>query len=166
MHEYKVTKYDPRFYGGPGGAYTRDEWTAYSDIGRTFDGVELTTAEYERVEGLYLDAVRIAVDACGADQVQVRGLEQYEELPGAPQLTDDEWISASQAVEVCRLMLREAGIWCRLEVPDRFYVHIGWDYYMYVGTSVDVRPRWAELEARGLFVEENSPSPYAEDDSG
>ena len=64
------------------GAYTRDEWTSFGDIGRSFDGVELTRGEYERVEdastwtsfldrgtGVDESAVRQRIEAIGPDHV-------------------------------------------------------------------------------------------------
>lgn len=157
---YRITKYDPRFYGGPGGAYTRDEWTSISDIGKTFDGLELTREEYERVEGLYLEAVRTGLEAAGVERLRVCGLEDHGEAPGS--LTEGQWLAVPEAAEVCRALLREAGFWCRLEDGDRAYVHVGYDYYLYLGTPVDVGAALAPLEEAGLFVEAGFSSPYAE----
>jgi hypothetical protein len=36
---------------------------------------------------------------------------------------------------VVRLALREA-LWCRLKGERGFYVHFGYDYYMYIGSEV------------------------------
>jgi hypothetical protein len=38
----RVTKYDPALRVGGRGAFTGDDWTSVSDVGRTFDGVVLT----------------------------------------------------------------------------------------------------------------------------
>jgi hypothetical protein len=48
MFEYRVTKYDPA-HRAASGAY-RDEWTSFSDIGRSFGGVILTVEQYQRIE--------------------------------------------------------------------------------------------------------------------
>ncbi|MEQ0564860.1 hypothetical protein ABJI51_37770 [Amycolatopsis sp. NEAU-NG30] len=157
---YKITKYDPRFYSGPGGAYTRDEWTSFSDIGKTFDGVELTREAYERIEGLYLMAVRTGLEAAGIEQLRVRGLEDHGDAPDS--LTEGKPVALPEAVEICRALLREAGFWCRLEDGDRAYVHVGYDYYLYLGTPVDVGPALAPIVEAGLFVEAGFTSPYIE----
>jgi hypothetical protein len=62
--------------------------------------------------------------------------------------------------DVIRGMLQEQ-FWCRLEGQDAF-VHIGWDFYMYIG--VPHRSIRAEQKAvvLGLFVEEFE-SPYHEE---
>lgn len=161
--EYKVTKYDPRFYGGPGGAYTRDEWTAYSDIGKSFDGTVLTRAEYERIEDLYLRAVRIAAEASGVEEFQVLDVERHGDVSEGLNLVEGQRVGLAEAIEICRNMLRENGVWCTLEADSEFYVHVGFDYYMYIGTSVDVSALWQPLEKDGLFVESNWPSPYLDE---
>ena len=54
-------------------------------------------------------------------------------------------------------MLREE-LWCRLESVDGF-VHIGWDYYMYIGVPHPCPE--AELLAEGLgLYPERIVSPY------
>ena len=58
---------------------------------------------------------------------------------------------------VIRLCLR-AEIWCRLVAPGAF-VHVGYDFYLYVGVSVACPRAIAAATGRGLFVEEFS-SPY------
>jgi hypothetical protein len=57
---------------------------------------------------------------------------------------------------VVRLALREA-LWCRLEGACNFYVHFGYDYYMYVGSeNVDAPPARLPL---GIYAEPMD-SPY------
>ena len=55
------------------------------------------------------------------------------------------------------MMLRDI-IWCKLEFTGRFFVHFGWDFYMYVGTMPDTSGVVKQTEAGRLFVERfNSP---------
>ena len=49
VFEFRVTMYDPA-HRDASGAYTRDDWTAVSDVGSAFAGVVLTEVEYQRVE--------------------------------------------------------------------------------------------------------------------
>ncbi|UJW34458.1 hypothetical protein L3Q67_12180 [Saccharothrix sp. AJ9571] len=148
--QFKVTKYDPAKFGDAG-SYPADEWTAYSDVGELVE-----RDEYERVEGLYLRAVRIAAESSGVTRLRVRGLEAGEDAA----ISEGQWLSLDEAIEVCRAMLREEGVWCRLEDDDRFYAHVGNDYYLYVGSTVDLTAE----DLPGLFVEPDWPSPYAEED--
>ena len=54
-HGWRITRFDPALRD-EGGAYTEDTWTSVSDVGKSFGGAELTLAEYERVEALYIAA--------------------------------------------------------------------------------------------------------------
>jgi small subunit ribosomal protein S1 len=116
--------------------------------------------EEDEVRDVYLEAVRAGLEAAGVERLQVCGLEDHGDAPGS--LTEGQWLPVSEAVEICRALLREAGFWCRLEDGDRAYVHVGYDYYLYLGTPVDVGAALAPLEEAGLFVEAGFSSPYAE----
>jgi hypothetical protein len=159
MHEYRVTKYDPD-RRDEHGAHPDDDWTAFSDIGREFGGVVLTRDEYDRVESGYLDAVRIFAAAAGIDEFRVQGLERH----GQPtlELQEGQLLELPDALEVVRGLLREAGFWCRL-AADGGFVHIGWDYYMYVGATADVSGIEPAVKGLGLYLESDWSSPYHSD---
>ncbi len=53
---YGITKYNPIFRDNRR-VYLKDEWTAYSDIGKTFDGVILTETNYLEIEDSYVAAI-------------------------------------------------------------------------------------------------------------
>ena len=74
MNEYRVTKYNPAFRDERG-AYTGDEWTMFAQIGQTFPGVQLTSAEYERVEDAYVEAALSFLGESGLLSLRVAGLE-------------------------------------------------------------------------------------------
>jgi hypothetical protein len=57
-------------------------------------------------------------------------------------------------------MLRDNGAWCRLEAEDRFFVHVGYDQYKYIGSAQPCRHAVALTTASGLFVEPLDASPY------
>ena len=154
MNEYRVTKYNPAFRDSSG-AYTRDEWTSVGDIGRSFGGVELTRGEYERVEAAYVAAAVAFQRETAVPQFTVRALENARGRP-LP-FGEGDALSLAQIPDVLRSVLREE-FWCRLEAAGAF-VHVGWDYYMYVGvprTCPAARRQAADL---GLYVEDFA-SPY------
>ncbi|MFI8448721.1 hypothetical protein [Streptomyces erythrochromogenes] len=64
------------------------------------------------------------------------------------------------ALGLVRAMLRGQGAWCRLEVGDRFTVHVGWDLYVYVGTDGPCADAVARTRELGLFPEPLTASPY------
>jgi hypothetical protein len=127
VFEYRVTKYDPAWRDDRG-AYTREEWTSYGDIGQTFGGQRLTPDEYQRVEDAYVSAALGFLHEAGVKTLTVEGLEAQG---NAPSVAAGSSLGLSDVAEVIRRVLREE-FWCRLEGPEAF-VHLGWDYYMYVG---------------------------------
>ncbi|WP_254510987.1 hypothetical protein [Anatilimnocola floriformis] len=123
MHEFRVTKYNPQFRT-PRGTYSRSEWTSRSDIGRVYEGVELTLAEYQRVEDAYLGAAAAFLSEAQVAQVTVCGLELA--LIDYPPVAEGEQLTIEQLREALRGVLREE-FWCRFEA-DNAFVHVGYDY--------------------------------------
>ena len=154
MLEFRVTKYDPALRAA-NGAYLGDDWTSVSDVGRTFNGVELTSTEYERVEHAYVLTALTFLQDCGISSLTVCGLENHSEAPHAP--THDEHLSLAQIATTLPSLLREE-FWCRLEGPEAF-IHVGYDYYMYVGVPSISNAAQRLASSAGLFVEPFK-SPY------
>jgi hypothetical protein len=169
MFCWRVTKYDPRFRD-EAGCYLRDEWIGAAQIGTEFaDGV-LTREEYLRVESLYVAALSRMWNTCGSPALQIQGLEvgaPFGLPPKDDSLDDvgfDDWrpvngdyVPAARVDAMARWCLRDFG-WCQL-VADRFYVHFGYDYYMYLGGEEFADDARQQIAADGLFVE-MCESPY------
>jgi hypothetical protein len=156
MYQYRITKYNPS-RRDPRGAYPVDEWTSRSDIGKAFGGVHLTEEHYLRVEQAYLDAAAAFLSEAGIAELTVTGLENHGKASTAP--PDGSHVMAGDVPEVVRSLLRE-DFWCRLEGPGAF-VHVGYDYYMYIGVPVESTYASAVAQAHGLIVEAFR-SPYAQ----
>ncbi|SDM47854.1 hypothetical protein [Allokutzneria albata] len=60
-------------------------------------------------------------------------------------------------------MLRDNGVWCRLQVEGAFFIHVGYDQYMYIGSAEPCERAVAITRPPGLFPERISASPYAVD---
>lgn len=160
---YRVTKYDPA---------DRDDDGAYT-------GAEDSVSDHGPVEAAYLDAFTAFAEDAGIDRVELRepeiggfinfGLEPHIEGLGLRGLFPDDLsgyhdgasVSLDTARELVRAMLRDNGAWCRLEVDGRFTAHVGYDQYLYLGTSVLPDRAVALAEASGLFAERIEWSPVA-----
>jgi hypothetical protein len=155
MHQYRVTKYDPALRDATG-AYSKDEWTSFRDIGRS-RGIALTEEDYVRVESAYVDIAKKFIAEDGGRALRAIGVENRGSFDEAP--TEGSLISEGDLPSVCRSILREK-FWCRLEDDDRF-LHFGYDYYMYVGVKSECVTSIAAAATLGLFVERFA-SPYFE----
>jgi hypothetical protein len=170
MGEFRISKYDPALRNSDG-SFVGETWTSISDIGRVFQGELFTEEEYLATEEAYVAAIRSTMRACGIEELRVKDLEVLQEgsdsVPRsgnqvAPALVPVEGVTlSSQEVDaVVRLVLREC-VWCRLVGDAGFFVHFGYDFYVYIGTgSADIRPPVSHT----LFVEE-FPSPYHPEDA-
>jgi hypothetical protein len=156
VFEFRVTKYDPA-HRDHRGAYSRDDWTSISDIGRSFNGTFLTESEYCRVENGYAAVATAFLREAGIDKLDVVGIENAASV--RPQIAEGSSVDLDGVAEVVRCLLREQ-FWCKLEGP-RAFVHVGYDFYMYVGVSRECRDAERLARQLGLFVEPFS-SPYRE----
>jgi small subunit ribosomal protein S1 len=160
---YRVTKYDPA---------DRDEHGKYV-------GAEPAVSDHGPIEVTYLQAVAAFAEDTGVDHVAIRepqiapslvdfGAEPAIEGHGLvglfpPDLAgfhDGARVSLALGLELVRGMLRDNGAWCRLEVEGRFSVHVGWDQYLYIGSSKPCQQALARSRALGLFPERLDASPY------
>ncbi|MCR9161051.1 MAG: hypothetical protein ACE37F_11490 [Nannocystaceae bacterium] len=165
MFQYRVTKYNPALRD-PDGTFPVSTWTSATDIGRSFNGQTLTKESYLAMEDLYVGAVERAISAAAPSRLRLVDAEisddsQPSTLPSLDlaNLIYAPHIRPRDALTLSRAILREV-VWGRIEGSDGFYVHFGYDYYMYIGGSA---PRLRHFATEGLFVEQH-PSPYAPDD--
>jgi hypothetical protein len=158
MHQYRVTKYNPKFRDALG-SYTKDDWTSFKDIGHLFGGLTLTEEEYLRVESAYIDVAIKFLTTDDSPALRAVGVENHANFAHAP--TEGALIGWRDLPVVCRSILRE-DYWCKLEVDGRF-LHFGYDYYLYVGVKSKCDDLIATANAMGLFVEPFD-SPYLETD--
>jgi hypothetical protein len=165
VFEWRVTKYDPERRDDRG-AFLDDDWTSISDIGNSYGGTALTLAEYLATEDRYVASALAFLRESGIPRLVVEDLEvaapsaKAQELGLSPLSPPEEGarLDADGVADVVRMALRE-DIWCRLEAPGRFFIHFGYDYYMYVGSRADLPAAVAETRRLGLYVE-LFPSPH------
>ncbi|MEV6279927.1 S1 RNA-binding domain-containing protein [Nocardia sp. NPDC051832] len=159
---YQVTKYSPA---------DRDQHGHYI-------GSEPSTSDHGPIEAAYLQAVAAFAAASGVDHLAIRepqvsgfvhfGLEPPIDgdglngvLPdGLAGYYDGAVVPIEVGLEIVRAMLRDNGLWCRLEVDGVFTVHVGWDQYLYVGSSRPCESAVERTRALGLFPERRDASPY------
>lgn len=150
---YQVTKYDPA---------DRDQHGHYA-------GAEDTTSDHGPVEAAYLQAVAAFAEDSGVDRLAIRepklggfvdvGLADLFPA-GVAGFHDGALVPVGVGLEIVRAMLRDNGAWCRLEAEGRFAVHVGWDQYLYLGSSRPCEAALTRTRALGLFTQRLEASPY------
>ena len=147
MHQYRITKYDPK-YRDAQGRYKRSDWDASGEV---------HTAEFIPVENRYVQAIEELYRKVGAPPLVATGVE-WQALQGSSPIADGQVVAKDKLATVIRMCLREQ-MWCRMEAQDRsFMIHFGEDRAVYV---LGTHPALAMLpQAIGdLFLEPHA-SPY------
>ncbi|MDJ1484427.1 hypothetical protein QNI16_28270 [Cytophagaceae bacterium YF14B1] len=170
--EWRISKYNP-IYRNENGAYTKDEWTSYSDIGRIYEESVFTKEEYLETEGRYIKVITEILRLCNTQQVVVIACEKFttvqtkaliykKMLENDPALITifenfelDKVYSMDEMKNILILNLREC-VWSRL-LSDNGICEIGfgYDYYAYVGFSTFDLPLKQINESifkNGLFI--------------
>jgi len=154
MHQYRITKYNPK-YRDIHGRYLVKEWTSFSDIGKKINGIILTENEYCNTESNYINVVCKILKTLNIEQLKIVYIENYynKEI----NCSVNEYINVSILKKIIKMILREE-LWCKFESKD-FYLHFGYDYYMYIGCLAKREVINSIANQHGLFVE-SFPSPY------
>ena len=131
------------------------------------DGHVLTEDEFEATINKYLYAVEAFAHESGVTHLTVVDLVEKvdTEKPAWVSLHKGSTASLDTAVELVRSMLRGEVLGPKLEDGDRFYVHVGYSMYMWIGSDVDCVRAVSEAERIGLFVERDMASPRLPDPS-
>ena len=145
MFEYRVTKYDPAHRDSTGRYLLPEEWTAFSDVGKT-----VTLDEYEAFERSYIDVAFAFIAEAGIANLSVANLENARRV--ALPFVDGARLEQNQLRIAFQLVLREE-CWCRFIHETGSFVHFGWNYYMYIATHRDCPGAKRLASERALFVE-------------
>ncbi|AWH16493.1 hypothetical protein C1922_03680 [Stenotrophomonas sp. ZAC14D2_NAIMI4_7] len=130
-----------------------ETWTDFSDVGK-----RVSIEDYLVVEDAYLDAIRRFCIGIGVESLSIQSLERRDShLYQEGQPLDLDGIE-----QVARDVLRNV-IWCKL-VSNSAEVHFGYDYYLYVVSSVDASAALAQVDP--LLNIEQFRSPYLPEQQG
>lgn len=168
MYKYEITKYKPGFRDE-----NKEDWTAISDIGRTYDGEILTVETYKKVEDSYIQTIKLVMEYLELPFLTINQVirsfsyeetmemwKEYHELYSKDIL--DKYTHAKNLDKLdkekvdsfCRLLLRE-DLGANVYYPRRMKVFIGYDYLMGIHTSKSIDSLTPSIERLGLFVEKH-----------
>jgi hypothetical protein len=168
--QWRVTKYNPDFRDENGYYTLIEEWTCPSEIGKIINGKEFTLDEYLQVEAAYVNAVIKFIEESGINSLRILKLSHlnisdedknsslYETAFEQLALQEDSVVNKNEIYLICKMVLRNF-LDCQLYLKDKFFVHFGWDYYMYIGSYVNCSTAIEIATNNGLFVE-RIQSPY------
>jgi hypothetical protein len=138
---WRITKYNPA-HRNSSGAYLKDEWTSYSDIGKTFNQKIFTYEDYLKTETAYINAINHFMQCSDLPSLIISDLEKHKNIDKAllhlpdmvtlfNSIQNGKMLTIEEVQSVSQLVLREY-LWCKL-TSNNMYVHFGYDYYMYIG---------------------------------
>ena len=130
-----------------------EEWTSISDIGKRYGNNVLTYDEYLLIENHYLTCIDEIMTAANQATFRIENLEKYSKV----QWKNNQLIDVSNMIRFVRDCLREK-CWARL-IGENSYVHIGYDFYIYVGVSIDLSTVFSIVKENQLHCKE-MVSPY------
>ena len=148
MYKYRITKYNPSFRDEEG-VYTKDEWTSYYDIGKTFDGNVFLLESYKKVEQQYCSVIKEILQINNVKEVRIHNLELFKDLykelnkkvceidvfaNEKDLLTNlrENAIVIFDDVDIYVKQILKEFFWCELCDANGIKIVFGYDYYMYV----------------------------------
>lgn len=159
LFSWRITKYNPKKRDEIGAYLDDKEWTCFSEV-----GTKVSEEEYLRTESDYINAITTFMVEMGLNKIYLNDLEIWSDevvSQNASSFLRKMWVgkavTAQEVRELARLTLRNV-IWCKLSYKKEFFVHFGYDYYMYIGAIKDCSNAQAKVQDTGLYVETfNSP---------
>lgn len=148
-YKYRFSKYDPA-YKDENGCYLKADWTSICDIGRAFDGVNLTVEVFYSVLQRYVEVISFLMKQCGVSVMIVSQLEKYTE--------DCMWkegdeVDFETALVICKFMLEEK-LWCHLySRKTHFVLSCEYDFYLHVICRELNEFELSRIGEYGLFTE-------------
>jgi len=170
MYKYRISKYDPLFRAA-NGRYLKEDWISISDIGKTFDGKQLTIESYKAIEDGYVNAIYLIIGYMNIPFLSIKNLSKNSSIDVLqdlirkyPELYNEKILDIyhnSKELDnlkkgvldsYCRLLLRE-NIWSEVFYQEKFKVFIKYDYLMGIHSNQSLEKIIPDIEKLGLFIE-------------
>ncbi|MFI6584097.1 S1 RNA-binding domain-containing protein [Embleya sp. NPDC050493] len=154
---YRITPYDPA--DATSGKHIRHDCreavaAAYSAALGTFAldaGIDRLTIDNPMKNGFHSFSVRSGPGGHGLDGLFPYNLTGYH---------DGALVPLGTALGLVRAMLLGHGLWCRLVGDDGFFMHVGYEHDVYLGSADPLHEAKIRARALGLFVDQVDASPY------
>ena len=77
MFNWRITKYNPLLRDELGN-YTKNEWTSFSDIGKSYEDRTFISDDYLRIENKYINAILWFMDCMQISRMKITCLEKWD----------------------------------------------------------------------------------------
>ncbi|OCT13441.1 hypothetical protein A8709_17700 [Paenibacillus pectinilyticus] len=174
-YQWRITKYNPIFRNDAG-HYLLNEWTCPSEIGNVIDGELFTLEQYLIIEHAYVETLIAFLNEkrqyfLRVIQAKKRSVSHEEKTSllydhefDEINIKEDKIVNINEIRIICKMILRNLAD-CQFFSSDNFFVHFGWDFYMYIGSSQKSEAGIEFAIKNGLFVEQmDSPYHFEEKD--
>lgn len=171
MKKYRISKYSP-IYRDERGRYLKDDWTSYADIGKKFNGNQLTLEEYINVERNYQKIVKRICEECEATTLVVKELERgfsveeiknilikkeielsEEDIRFITDIKNGYLVSLDNLRKIVSFILKDC-FWCKLECPtSKVTIEFGYDLYVYITCNEISKQTIQWVEKVGMYIE-------------
>ncbi|BCJ98308.1 hypothetical protein [Anaerocolumna chitinilytica] len=170
MYKYNISKYNPIFRDS-NWTYRKEDWTAISDIGKSFDNKILTVTDYIETENKYIKTVKLILNYLELDYIYVHDVRRsFSKEVFADMIKKRETLYSSEMINMydkaerikklerkdvdafIKLLLRE-DIGAKVFYPRRLRIFICYDFLMGVNCSRSLENIIPEIEALGLYTD-------------
>jgi len=145
----------------------KTQWTSVSDI-IDENNLEETFSLYKRTEDKYINIFKKLLKENDIIKMGIYALERHRNkgiyktildkaLLKRLKLKNGNTYLLEDTLEILKFCLREV-IWCKFEW-ENIYIHIGYDYYAYIG-GLEITRKCIEEEFRKGITIEEFKSPY------
>ena len=146
MFKYRISKYNPEFRDDEQ-TYTREKWTSYSDIGKTFADGFLSEQEYLKVEKEYTNFIYDLFSEFKIKNIKILKQEPENVFKKTAFDINDKWLYT-----LIQKNIREE-FWCKFKA-EQFEFYMGYDFYLHIDFKNDIEKHLEKLAKKhNLFLE-------------
>lgn len=152
INHFRISKYNPNYRID--GIYTKNEWTSIFDVGKIFENHIFTIDEYMATEYKYINCYN---DIIANANIKFLRVCQLEKNIGTD--WENNQLLRFDLIKKFISQCLQEKCWGKLESRN-FYIHFGYDYYTYLGTTLHEDVINQICDKYGLYCEKFK-SPYA-----
>lgn len=146
---HEIVKYEPQYYD-ENGAYQKDEWTCFSDVGKEYEGKVVTMEDYLDVENRFINITRAILEASGCKYITLG----YMEARRRKGLKEGMRVRVQDIDPFLRFALRGKAYIVFINKSKGVQFDFSEDFlYMHLNCRIPDDELRAIVESRGLYLD-------------